>query len=64
MLRVRPAQVVADSHGQGGPGPQNRGLQRDAIEDRPQIDFGSILAAQMGPKSMATGGQDTLSDEK
>ena len=32
------------------------------MEDRFQIDLGSILAAQMGPKSRHKGGPDTLSD--
>ena len=47
---------------QPGATPQNRCPKSNAHLDGFQIDFGSILAAQMAPKWRPRGGPDALSD--
>ena len=41
---------------------QNRGSKADAMKECFRIDSGSILAAQMGPKSRPKWSPDTLSN--
>ena len=55
-------ELMAHGLSQGWFGPQNRCPKSIAFPDGLHIGFGSVLAAQMGPKSRPRGCPDALSD--